>query len=211
MKTMNVENMLKLADFLESLPAPEHFNMDYWASKFEYFEAESGEQIVSYNCVDTCDVPVSFDIVGECNTAGCIAGWAAVYDAKYNDNWDIKTDECESGLVLIDGLEYEDFAASWLGLNIHDAACLFFPTNRNSVWLKYASEFNYSFIDPSYFSFIEGQNRKYINSAHHGVISKNITNKDAAYMLRSLALGRFNFDDLDRDYDQDPEGDYEGE
>jgi hypothetical protein len=160
---------------------------------------------VTYDGLDACEVPVSFDIVGECNTAGCIAGWVAIYDAKYNDNWDIKTDECESGYVLADGLDYEYFAANWLGLGTYDAAGLFFPTNRNSVWLKYASEFNYSYIRDA------GSADLFRFGHSSNIIAKDITNKDAAYMLRSLALGRFNFDGCNSDYDEDSEGDYEDE
>lgn len=180
---MNVENMLKLADFLESLPAPEHFNMDYWVSKFENHELLLGKQIVHHEALEAFQVKVSFDIVGECNTAGCIAGWAAIYDAKYNDNWDIKTDELDYGHYLEEDFDYEIFASNWLGLNTCDAHRLFFPSNKDSVWNKYSSEFGNSYI----------KDIEYEDIFYTSIDTKSITNKDAAYMLRNLALGNFNF------------------
>ena len=62
---MNVDNMTKLADLLDRLPAKK-FNMEYWTSEI-IGDTHSGN--VTYYCNN------EYIDYYDCKTAGCIAGW----------------------------------------------------------------------------------------------------------------------------------------
>lgn len=175
---MNVNNMLELANFLESIPSPEMFNMSYWVSSIDYRDSELGNPIVHYTGLDPEDVYIGFDMIEECGTAGCIAGWACIYNARNNPY----SPEVDHG-YFHGYVSFEGYAAEFLGLNPAEASWLFYTNSwhvgDNNVWMKYASEFENSFIND------ENQ-----------ITAELITNKDAAYMLRGLALGKFNFEGL---------------
>jgi len=145
-KIMNVDNMMKLADFLDNIDS-DRFNIADWVSEIEAYDDG-----VEYRFGDILDQNI-------CQTAGCIAGWALAlrnggqlvvvdedsYDFYNNPNAmllaDVKTD-----------------AGEWLGLNFEEADQLFIP-NAYSIWHEYASDYGlerdsgmnfYSNIHPKY-------------------------------------------------------------
>jgi hypothetical protein len=61
---MNIENLTKLAEVLESDEAQDHFNLRHWIH-------HNGEHDID------ADMPVGAAIK-DCGTVACIAGWAAV-------------------------------------------------------------------------------------------------------------------------------------
>jgi hypothetical protein len=61
---MNKENLLKLAEVLESPAAEAHFNMATWLDHF------------GAHALDLSSIPIK-DALEDCGTVACIAGWAA--------------------------------------------------------------------------------------------------------------------------------------
>lgn len=123
---MKKENMLKLADFLDNLPEF-RFDIGYWIAEYD----ENLDDYCNGHIIDLED----------CNTAGCIAGWACALmnDNSYEVEFDHYTEEYEYQSV-------EDEAAYFLGLESYEARRLFIP-NENSVWAKYAEDYGIVFHD----------------------------------------------------------------
>lgn len=185
---MHVERMLKLADYLENLPSQDMFNMDYWISSYQYLDDSNYPEYDAVSQSFVSDLPTE---IVSCNTAGCIAGWAWLYFVNNESNNACECDECISCLSRSGYYGIEDFASEYLGLDAVDARKLFLPFHSSSVWVKYAHAFDYSYINV--FATIDSE---------HIINVQDISNKDASYMLRSLATGLFNFDDdeIDDDY-----------
>lgn len=154
---MNIENMTKLADFLENL-SEERFNIAEWVSGYEY-TYDDGLEYYYHNILD----------INVCNTAGCIAGWAV---CLMNDGCvSITNDEYSDTLITRKNhLRISDVsiqAAEWLGLDWFEAQYLFVPGSR-SVWHRYADDYN-------------------LEHGEELVFYSNIHPKHAADMLRRIA------------------------
>lgn len=145
-KIMNVDNMIKLADFLDNIDS-DRFNIADWVSEIEAYDNE-----VEYRFGNILDQNI-------CQTAGCIAGWAV---CLMNGGQVVVVDEDSGGFynnpnaMLLADVRIN--AGEWLGLNLGEADQLFVP-NFYSVWHKYASDYGleqdkgmnfYSNIHPKY-------------------------------------------------------------
>jgi hypothetical protein len=111
---MNKERMILLADLLDSIK-PEKFNIIYWASDYN-------EDTTDYSCQgDIVDLSVY-----NCNTAGCIAGWAVAMknDLQVND-------------VYLDRIE--EMAKDYLDLSYEESQRLFYY-GGSSVWSDYGEQ-----------------------------------------------------------------------
>ena len=111
---MNKERMILLADLLDSIK-PEKFNITYWASDYN-------EYTTDYSCQDD----IADLSVYNCNTAGCIAGWAVAMknDLQVND-------------VYLDRVE--EIAKDYLDLTYEESQRLFYYGNA-SVWSEYGEK-----------------------------------------------------------------------
>lgn len=186
---MEVQKMLELADYLENLPAKEMFNMDYWISTYQHLDESGSVEYDGLGLYSVSDLPTE---IVSCNTAGCIAGWAWLHFVNTDSDQQCECGDCFSCISRSRYYSIESFAAEYLGLDASDANKLFMPFDTNSIWVKYAKEFDYSYINP--FGEIDDDSI---------VIAESINSKDAAYMLRALATGMFNFDpvgDVDLKY-----------
>lgn len=107
---MNVENMLKLADFLDNLPEKK-FDMRQWFAERVEDKGLGGLR----KRID------HFNVGNECGTTACIAGWAATLAVP-----DLKD---RSQRFSIEGE-----ARRWLGLTIEQSCWLFFGCwSKNKV------------------------------------------------------------------------------
>lgn len=149
---MNIENMTRLANFLENIES-ERFNIAEWVSFIERYDG--GE--IEYMSSDVISMNV-------CDTAGCIAGWAVclmnggevyILDDNYYESDYLSSMENKNAIRLA---EVSRKAADWLGLTSWEAQRLFVPDGW-SVWDKYASDYGlekdngmnfYSNIHPKY-------------------------------------------------------------
>jgi len=180
---MNVENMLKVADYIENAPK-EQFHMGAWFGN--YFEDTVQEcdtdtnEIIEYDSRDYWeDSPCNemFDIQNftrdafpkqlNCGTTACIAGWAATtfyYEdrKKYDEFLEMCDTDYNSHSV-------GNFATEYLGLNDQEATNLFF-CGVESIWTQVKEEYKFEFLPM-------------INE------SWNIDNKHAADVLRRIANG----------------------
>jgi len=111
---MNKERMILLADLLDSIK-PEKFNIVYWTSDYNPDEDEH------YCQDDIVDLSVY-----NCNTAGCIAGWAVAMknDLQVND-------------VRLDHVE--EIAKDYLDLTHEESQRLFYYGSA-SVWSDYGEQ-----------------------------------------------------------------------
>jgi hypothetical protein len=102
MKKMYRTRLYKHADFLESLPKPEKFNILDWANKIDE------------------DKGIFF-----CNTVACVAGWAGLNPAFRRAG--LKTVVCEN-IMTLDGVSMhpEDAAAQFFGLTRDESTELFY-------------------------------------------------------------------------------------
>ena len=108
---MNKENMLELAELLESIP-DEQFNMDHWLLNNDPFNRFEEREFDPHNC----------------NTVGCIAGWAALLESDFKR-------------TLGEVFKVSEIAKNWLGLTSIEAYNLF-HTHKNSVWYFYLQDIN---------------------------------------------------------------------
>lgn len=111
---MNKERMILLADLLDSIK-PEKFNIVYWTSDYNPDEDQH------YCQDDIVDLSVY-----NCNTAGCIAGWAVAMknDLQVND-------------VRLDHVE--EIAKDYLDLSYEESQRLFYYGSA-SVWSDYGEQ-----------------------------------------------------------------------
>ena len=113
---MNTERMHLLADLLETIK-PVKFNMGYWLSHYDEVEDR-----YCPNSFDQDDPKDSMSLsVYDCNTAGCIAGWAI---AMKND--------LQATNEKIHNIEGQ--AAEYLGLDYRQAHNLFYYAGSNTIW-----------------------------------------------------------------------------
>lgn len=186
---MNVDKMLQLADFIENLPSKEMFNMDSWFASFSYDQLGD----LSYDYLDPENVPpIDPKFLNDCNTAGCIAGWAMIMDdylkeyhhgGKFSD-----LDEFDWPTADIVGAEI-------LGITEQEASMLFYTKTSQNLWYRYYKEIGGNFVTEYEHVLPDGD--KVIRL----VINENaITAKDAAAMLRGLATGIFKFENASFSY-----------
>lgn len=138
---MNKENMLELADFLETIDG-EQFNMYHWLLVNRLLDNPSKE----FNPYD-------------CNTVGCIAGWAALLENN------LKLTNLETSDVSV-------IAKNWLGLTAIEAYNLF-HTPKNSVWYFYLDDIN---CDYSYNDIEEGYED--ISNLDAAYVIRKVANKE---------------------------------
>ena len=164
---MNVDNMTKLADLLERLPE-EKFNMTHWSSEFKYIDGHSEKNKKKY-------VQSQYIDYYDCNTAGCIAGWAIAL--KNN----LRSEMPNAGNIgNIEVIKYE--ACQFLGLSESQGENLFLM-GLSTVW------YDVQFHDFDIFY-----------DSEHEVTSDLITNKMAAKVLRKVISGEVDLDNLDIQY-----------
>jgi len=122
---MNKEKMHLLADLLETIK-PVKFNMAYWMS---HYNEESDEY--SLNNPDEDDPNDSMNLSAyDCNTAGCIAGWAI---AMKND-LQVTNEKIHN---------IEGQAAEYLGLYPSQAQKLFYYSGSNTIWQQHFNHFGF--------------------------------------------------------------------
>lgn len=168
---MNVDNMLRLADELESLP-DYRFNIRFWFSSADLKPLDDGTISVQYSPIDHKEDGRIFIKKSECGTAACVAGWAMVLAGD--------------GVAVSKNLVYSQYAASgavtiareFLGLTHYEADQLFY-WDEFSIYNKYSEELGlkkdrWEEIDPS-----------------------SITASDVAAALRLLVNGTFKFTEED--------------
>lgn len=180
---MNVEKMLQLADLLENLPSKEMFNMESWFCSFRY--DEDGE--LDYDHLDPENVPIiDPKFINDCNTAGCIAGWAMIMDDHIKEYH-------EGGMYSdLDPYDWPDAAiigASILGIDDLEASMLFYTQTTKNLWYRYYKEIGGNFVTEFERLLPNGEKAIRLSIDQHA-----ITAKDAAAMLRGLATGLFSFD-----------------
>lgn len=148
---MNFTRMKELAEFFEKLERT-RFSMSFWTSYYD----EISDDFFG-------DDPIVLDI-NDCNTAGCVAGWACAF---YN-NGVIDFDD------LMDRYGYEENddigcynpeyylweAAKILDLTIEQAELLFY-INESSLWYKYKDDYGFKTYNLNFDS--DYPNRAYVN------------------------------------------------
>lgn len=156
---MNKQRMLLLADLLDSIK-PEKFNLTYWASNVKH---DPIDDHYSYFCQDGEYVDLS---VYNCNTAGCVAGWAV---ALKNDLNVVLTDDGADGIKIFN---VESQAREYLDLT-HDESTSLFYYGCNSIWSKYSEELGLDDTEIGYDNAVK---------SHH-----------AALLIRYIAEGKWSF------------------
>lgn len=111
---MNKERMLLLAELLDNIK-PEKFNITYWTS--DYNEDDN-----VHRCQDDKFIDLS---VYNCETAGCIAGWAVALKNDLEVN-DVEPDSVEA------------IARDYLGLTFEEGQRLFYYSSA-SIWSDHCS------------------------------------------------------------------------
>jgi hypothetical protein len=107
---MNKENLLKLAEVLESEQAQKHFDMTQWITHHP-----------NYNNLDwqehheRVNESVLKEAVKDCGTVACIAGWAATLATP------------DQKLIFVSGASVQQTAEDWLELDKAEAVMLFIP------------------------------------------------------------------------------------
>lgn len=162
---MNKERMLQLADYIENLP--EHkFEMQYWLSQKVRKENYLGEEYWKIDYTPRID---------------------SVNSDKFLEPLDCGTACCIAGwatsiesnfkpiAIMQDGKTIETRAREWLDLSIEQANNLFL-INIDTVWTYYLEKCDFDLIE-------------------HEDCFTNITNKDAALVIRDVANGVINIDE----------------
>lgn len=122
---MNKEKMHLLADLLETIK-PVKFNMTYWMSHYNDEHAEYSPNNPEADApYDTMSLSAY-----DCNTAGCIAGWAI---AMKND--------LQVTNEKIHNIEAQ--AAKYLGLDSSQASKLFYYSGHNTIWVQHSHHFGF--------------------------------------------------------------------
>jgi hypothetical protein len=165
---MNKERMLQLADYIEKLP--EHkFEMQYWISQKVQKENSYGEDYWKIDYAPRMD-SVSGDKLLEPLDCGT-ACCIAGWATAIESNF-------KPIAIIQDGKTIEDRAREWLDLS-HEQGQNLFLINIDTVWAFYTEKCNFSV------------------SEDEDCIT-DITNKDAALVIRDIANGVI---DIDKKFD----------
>lgn len=158
--------MLKLADLIENADK-DQFHLGCW---FGQIDAETGEwdtggkssgEIGEYFSQEPNQLT--------CGTTACIAGWAVAMKYEFDED-----------LYIEDYVENE--AKRYLDLTERQADRLFFAGYK-SVWAQYQHEYNFNVVA----DIVEEDG--FISKLQLDPSEWNVTNKDAAHMLRRIANG----------------------
>ena len=163
---MNVENMLKLADAIENADKSQ-FHLGSWFG--EIVGEDQVWESTSFYRGRIGDLFSQFPNEMKCGTTACIAGWAAAL--KYNFDQKAYTED-----------SVEDIAIDYLEITQWQARKLFFG-NSDSVWAEHQEEYGYRVVGKE----IEDDDTPYWYDLDPD--EWNVTNKDAAHMLRRIAKG----------------------
>lgn len=117
---MNKGRMLLLADLLEKIPEQQFYIGNWFSTVYDFDGYESQ--------ASAANVKLS---IHDCNTAGCIAGWAVA----------LKNDLDLDAFVL----NPQDQAKDYLGLDDFQAYKLFFTYPPDCVWKVYSDELGITF------------------------------------------------------------------
>jgi predicted nucleotidyltransferase len=202
---MNKANMLALASYLENIDK-ERFNLQYWFSEFDF---DYDEFDVSYEDIDkSVFLKKGFH---SCNTAGCIAGWAAafVYDDYKNfkesnpERVDISLSEYMEKIYIpqnrvqnyknycIDSVSAVDEGRVFLDLKASEASQIFFA-DKDSLWFKYHEELGLD-VDLSDMEAYGYEEHEIGEIFEKELDWSKIHPKQAAVLLRGVVSGEFVF------------------
>ena len=189
---LNTEKILELAHFIESLD-DSRFNLDYYASQFytDYYK----------DVIDGSSFTIGHNIdINVCQTAGCIAGWTLALEngGSYNVGF-VKNH------IYADSMAIE--AGYHLGIPLSYAKQLFYTYEKGSIWRRYLGRY-YHLLDEQSKDFIFRkyddvnsdnalEQYSYFANEHIDMDEIRISNKCAAYVLRMLACGEFQFMNFD--------------
>ena len=179
---MNVERILKLADFLDTLPE-QKFEMSSWnCIKYEDAYITNGNEVVSNWVIDDEKINLPFVDIDNCGTACCIAGWTLAMKNDFK-SYNVIDNALDQNYSQKETTFHQ--AKEYLDLTDLEATRIFY-IGSHTIWADYAQERNYNFCfdDDSF---------------------KNIKNSDAAYALRKIAnneLGDSWTNDYDSNYEE---------
>jgi len=160
---MNETKMLELADFMEKLES-DRFNMGYWISYIDYDE----NNVPLYQMNEVLDID-------DCNTAGCIAGWAIAFQ---------NSGILETGNAFSDEFYFHDDipvkARCVLELTEMEGDRLFL-FGSDSVWFQHRED--YGFTQHYNEGNLDGLERPY------AISEEEIQTKHVADMLRRIVKG----------------------
>jgi len=161
---MNKERMLQLADYIENLP--EHkFEMQYWISQKILKETSYGEDYWKIDYAPTMNSDLTKGLLEPLDCG--TACCIAGWATAIESNF-------KPIAIIQDGKTIDDRAKEWLDLSYEQAQNLFL-LNTDSVWTYYIEKCNFGLIeDEDCFT--------------------NITNKDAALVIRDVANGVIDID-----------------
>jgi hypothetical protein len=160
---MNHTKMLELANFMENLES-ERFNMGYWVSYFDYDEDDQRNIYQENEVLD----------IHDCNTAGCIAGWAVALEN--GGLFDIGDQSLQNSYGYDFGIK--GTARNILGLSQSESDRLFLFSSE-SVWFDYRKDYDLT-------EFYEYRNDENILYA---IDEEEIKPKHVADMLRRIVSG----------------------
>ena len=162
---MNKERMLQLADYIEKLP--EHkFEMQYWISQKIQKENSYGEDYWKIDYAPTMNSDLTKGLLEPLDCG--TACCIAGWATAIESNF-------KPIAIIQDGKTIEDRAREWLDLS-HEQGLNLFLINIDTVWTYYLQKCDFDLIeDEDCFT--------------------NITNKDAALVIRDVANGVINIDE----------------
>lgn len=190
--------MLEVAEIIENAK-PESFHMGAWFG--EHIEAQDSErwdeieEIFEHD--DLVVAPVNNFYLNQiipleanklkisCGTTACVAGWAVANEYFKNSNKDTSTEDYAMRMYY-EGLELHqinDCAIRILDLTPEEASRLFF-VSEESIWADVAENYSY------------GKNIDYDFQE-----AWNISNKEAADILRKIANGEYKLYNEDEEED----------
>lgn len=163
---MNKERMLKLADAIENADKSQ-FHLGSWFGQ-RSIENDEWSDMVSYRG-EVGQYFSQFPNEMQCGTTACIAGWAVAMKFNFDPKAYVET-------------TVEDVAAEYLEINKGQAFRLFFA-NQNSVWADHQDEYGYRVVEKD----IEDDDC----IVEYDIEPRewDVTNKDAAHLLRRIAKG----------------------
>lgn len=166
---MNKERLFELAEVIENAP-PDQFHMGSWFGHLSIDE-DTAESYWNSSCKVRGNLGGSFlngPYLKEltCGTTACIAGWA--YALKHNFDPSTYTEDA-----------VEEIARDYLDLTREQVNALFYA-NIGSVWHRYQDEYTYEVVT---------YDEEYDYEAETDPDYWNVTNKDAADILKRIARG----------------------
>lgn len=160
--------MTELANFMENLES-DRFNMGYWVSFFDYDEYEKNNIYQENEVLD----------INECNTAGCIAGWAVALENNGVLDMTTTTDDLDD-YYQVDNIKTE--ARMLLGLSESQADRLFL-FGFESLWYDYRKDYDLT-------EHYDTQNLYHTDeSMPYAISEEEIKPKHVADMLRRIISG----------------------